>query len=99
MAVMMLMRWASVTPEQYDEARERAGWERNPPTGGIFHVAAFADDALHVTDVWESAEDFQRFADDRLMPVVKELGIAGEPDVTILPAHSVFAPAYEGARA
>ena len=58
---MMLMRWAGVTPEQYDEARERVGWEWNPAPGGIFHVAAFADDGMHVTDVWESAEDFQRF--------------------------------------
>ena len=98
MAVMMLMRWAGVTPEQYDEARERVGWERNPAPGGIFHVAAFADDGMHVTDVWESAEDFQRFVDDHLMPVVQEMGIEGGPEVTILPAHSVFAPGYEGAR-
>jgi hypothetical protein len=98
-AVMMLMRWEGVTPEQYDEALERVGWERDFPTGGIFHVAAFADDGLRVTDVWESAEDFQRFADDRLMPVIQELGIENAPEVTILPAHRVFAPGYEHARA
>jgi len=53
---------------------------------------------MHLTDVWESAEDFQRFVDDRLMPVVQEMGIEGDPEVTILPAHTVFAPGYEGAR-
>ena len=30
---MMLMRWAGITPEQYDEARERVGWEQNPDDG------------------------------------------------------------------
>lgn len=95
MAVVMTMKWAGVTPEQYDEARERVGWEENEPAGGIFHVASFADGALHVTDVWESAEDFQRFVDGRLMPVVKGImGLPGEPEVQIRPAHRVFAPAY-----
>ncbi len=52
-----------------------------------------------VTDVWDSAEDFQRFVDERLMPGTNQAGIAGEPQVTILPAHRIFAPAFEGARA
>jgi len=29
------------------------------------------------------------------MPGVKELGIPGEPQVEILPAHAIFAPGYE----
>jgi hypothetical protein len=49
---------------------------------------------MYVTDVWERAEDFQAFVDQRLMPAVKQAGIAGEPKVTVLPAHNVFTPGY-----
>ena len=99
MAVLMTMHWPGVTAEQYDEVRERVGWERDAPPGGIHHAAAISDDGLHVSDVWETADEFQRFADERLMPVIHELGIEGEPQVTIYPAHAVYAPGYEGARA
>jgi hypothetical protein len=62
-------------------------------TGGLTHIAWFEGDELHVVDVWESAEDFQRFVDGRLMPVVKgELGLEGEPEVTITEAHAHFVP-------
>lgn len=64
------------------------------PPGGIFHVAAFTDNGLRVADVWESAEAFQKFVDERLMPGTKALGLLGEPRVEIFPAHAVFAPAF-----
>jgi hypothetical protein len=41
--------------------------------------------------VWEAAEDFRRFARERLMPVVTgELGFAGEPELMIKTARVVF---------
>ena len=94
MAVVMLMEWPGVTPEQYEEARRRVGWETDAPPGGIFHVARFEDGVLHVVDVWETAEDFDRFARERLMPVVKgELQLEGEPSVRFVDAHARFNPA------
>lgn len=100
MAVVMIMKWEGVTPEQYDAARELVNWEGEKPAGGMFHVSAFSDNALRVTDVWESAEDFQRFVETRLMPGVQQLGIQGEPQVEIYPVHRLFTPAFEpvGAR-
>ena len=47
------------------------------------------------SDVWESAEDFQAFVDERLMPGVRELGLAGEPEVRMYDPHAVFASGYE----
>ena len=49
-----------------------------------------------MTDIWESAEQFQQFVDQRLMPGVKQVGIQGEPQVEIYPTHRIFAPAYAG---
>ena len=78
MAIMLLYRWDGVTPEQYDAVRARVGWLDNPHPGGRIHTAAFSDTGLHITDVWESVEDFQAFANDRLMPVIQQLGLQGE---------------------
>lgn len=95
MAIMMLMEWPGATPEQYDELRRVVDWEQDKAVGGLFHVAAFDEGGAHITDVWESAEAFQRFTDERLMPGVQKVGIPGEPKVQVLPAHAVFAPGYE----
>ena len=92
MPVMMVMEWAGVTPEQYDAARELVGWEREPAAGGRHHVAAFVGDTLRVVDVWDSPEDFDRFAQSRLMPGIQQLGIQGQPKVEILPVHREFTP-------
>jgi hypothetical protein len=95
MPIVMNMRWAGVTPEQYDAARETVHWEGDVPEGALYHVASFAEDGvLYVTDVWETADQFQRFVETRLMPGVQRVGIAGEPDVEIRPVHAIFAPGY-----
>ena len=88
MSVMMRMRWDGVTPEQYDQARETIGWERDLAKGGVLHVAWFMGDGLNVCDVWDSAEDFHAFVEQRLTPGVTELGIAGTPDVGIFPLYN-----------
>ena len=94
MAVVMVMEWDGVTAEQYDAARELVNWEGNVPAGGMFHVAAVTDQGLRVTDVWESADAFQAFVADRLMPGVQQLGIPGQPRVEIYPVHALFTPAF-----
>jgi hypothetical protein len=94
MAIMMLMEWDGIGVEEYEKARKHVNWEGDVPPGGIVHVAAFTDNGLRVTDVWESAEAFQKFVDERLMPGPKVLGLPGEPRVEIFPAHAVFAPGF-----
>jgi len=93
MAVLMLMEWPGVTGELYDQVRASVRFDQDPPGGGLYHVAAVAEDGLRVVDVWESAAAFQAFVDTRLMPVVKHVGITAEPKVTLLPVRFAFAPA------
>lgn len=94
MPVVMIMQWDGITPAQYDQARDTVNWEGDPPLGGLYHVAAFDGTSLRVTDVWETAEQFQQFVEQRLMPGVKALGLPGEPRVEVYPAHRINAPAY-----
>lgn len=79
-------------PDQYDAVRAGVGWLDNQPSGGRVHLAAFSDNALHITDVWDSVEDFQAFATDRLMQVIQKLGIPGEPVIEFLPLHEAYCP-------
>lgn len=92
--IAMFMTWKAITPELYDRAREIVGWERDPAPGGVFHVAAFDEHGLHVTDIWESADDFNTFVQSRLMPGIAQIGDFGQPEVEIVPVHAIFAPAY-----
>jgi predicted ester cyclase len=94
MAVVMTMRWAGVEPAQYDELRDIVDWESEKPPGALYHCAAFDDTGIRVTDVWETADDFEHFAATRLMPAVHKVGVLGEPTVEIHPAHSTYAPGY-----
>jgi hypothetical protein len=95
MAVMMQMEWPGIGVAEYDAARKHVNCEGDVPPGALFHVTAVTDRGVRVTDVWESAEAFEAFVRDRLMPGIKALGIPGEPNVELLPAHAIFAPAYQ----
>ena len=91
MAVVIRLTWHGITPAQYEQARERVGWERDVPPGGVCHVAWFTPEGLNIVNVWDNAEEFRHFAEERLMPVVKgELGFAGEPEVSLHEAQAVF---------
>ncbi|MEY9878099.1 hypothetical protein ABH931_007624 [Streptacidiphilus sp. MAP12-33] len=87
MSVVMSMKWAGVTPEQYDAVRDLVHWEDKLPDGAVLHVAWFEDGALRVTDVWNTEADFGRFTEERLMPGVQKVGLTGEPEVTLAPLH------------
>jgi hypothetical protein len=97
MAVVMTMRWTGVTPEQYDAVRGMVRWEEDTPDGAFLHVASFESGVLHVTDVWQSQADFERFFTDRLAAAIKEAGIQGQPDTSFRPMHRRFvAPGVSG---
>ena len=92
MATVMQMKWPSISREDYERAREAVDWEGNVPRGAILHVSWF-EDGLRVIDVWESEDAFNRFANERLMPKLQELGIGSDqPDVQFHDAHAYFAP-------
>jgi hypothetical protein len=90
MKTMMIMKWDGVTPDQYEQVRKHVNWEGNKPKGAIFHVASFGNNALHVTDIWESADDFNNFVQSRLMDGVAQAGIQGQPQVETFPVQAIY---------
>ena len=95
MATVMSMEWPGVTQEQYDRVMSNLGLDKNPPTGGIFHVAGFTGGSLRVLDVWESQQAFERFQNDRLTAAVQKAGITTQPKVQFYPVHNIYAPNIE----
>lgn len=51
------------------------------PKGRLFHVAFGPHDALRVSDVWDTQENFERFG-QVLMPILQEVGVdPGTPEI------------------
>ncbi|MDQ4146336.1 MAG: hypothetical protein M3120_01335 [Pseudomonadota bacterium] len=92
MSTIMLMHWPELSKEQYEQARKEVNWERDAPQGAKFHVAWFDKDGFHVLDLWESRQDFERFMDQRVRPVLQKIGVQGQSKVQYAKAHAVFAP-------
>ncbi len=89
MALGFYFKPQSFTPEQYDETLRRleAAGAGSPP-GRSYHCAFSGEKDLHVFDVWDSQESFDKFG-ETLMPIMAELGAdPGEPQVVEI--HNVI---------
>ena len=93
MRVVVHMKWAGITPAQYDQMRETVKWEENTAEGGVFHIASFDDKGLRATDIWESVDHLNAFIEKRLMPAVIKAGITTQPEAEFSTLHRVFATA------
>ena len=86
MATVILMEWAGVTQNEYNQVMRNLDLDKNPPAGGILHVAGFTAGTLHVLDVWESQQAFEKFQKDRLNAAVQKAGIISQPKVNSTPS-------------
>lgn len=77
------------TLDQYDEVVEKMGLGGKTAPGGIYHWVAETDDGFRVVDVWESAEAFQKFSEEKIGPLSAEAGL-GEPKVSQYEVHNTM---------
>jgi hypothetical protein len=56
------------TIEFLDEVTEAMGVRENYPPGGVVHVHWLEDGRVHGVDVWDSAEAYHTFVNERLLP-------------------------------
>lgn len=91
MAVAIFMHWPRVTSDQYNAIMAKLELDANPAAGGVLHAAAATDDGLDVFDVWQTEQAFNSYLSGRLLPVVSDLGIGGEPEIRIVPLHNLYA--------
>ena len=79
----------SLTAEQYDEVVRRLTEAGVFPADGLDYELCFGSDSnLKVSQVWDSREQLDAFA-ERLRPILAEVGInPGEPEV--LEVHNII---------
>ena len=90
MAVGMLIQAPGMTADFYDSILEHLDWdEQDRPQGFISHYAGPTAGGWAVFDVWESQDDFERFARERLGPAMAAAA-GGEPpqiEPAFVPIH------------
>ena len=78
MAIAMMVDNPAGSQEIYEKVRAQLGLEK--PAGGIFHVAGPSPNrGWRVIEVWESEEEANRFFQERFVPALQALGLAGTP--------------------
>jgi hypothetical protein len=89
MAVAVILDFEGGTLDQYDQVIERMGFEPGGAgaPGSLFHWVTETGNGIRVTDVWESREQFQRFAEEKIGPLTQEMGLA-EPQMTFHDVHN-----------
>lgn len=93
MAVAVMMDFEGATLDQYDEVMALLGLAEAEigPEGAHFHWVAPTETGIRVVDVWESAEQFQKFADEQIGPSTQQVGIPNPPEVTMHEVHNTLA--------
>jgi hypothetical protein len=92
MAVAIEMTFRGATLDMYDQVIQKMGLVRGGPLppGGISHWVAQTDDAIRVVDVWETREQFDRFAQEQIGPYSQQAGFPGPPETTYHEVHNTL---------
>jgi hypothetical protein len=90
MAVAVEQNFSGATIDQYDQILTKMGLTPGgaTPPGAISHWVAKTEDGMRVVDVWESREDFERFAEEKIGPYSREVGLTGEPEIRVYEVHN-----------
>ena len=90
MAVGVVIDCKGATLDQYDEALAKMG--RTPrgrgAPGSLFHWVTATGDGIRVTDVWETREQFEKFAGEQIGPITAEVGFPVPPEITFYDVHN-----------
>jgi hypothetical protein len=80
---------AKITPEQYDQLKDRLGAAETPPPGGAIHIAAIgADGTIRIAEVWDSREQAEAWG-EKVAAARQEAGIEALPSIEYLEVHNI----------
>ncbi len=90
MAVAVILDFPGATLEQYDQVIERMGFSKGGvgPPEILFHWITKTEEGTRVVDVWETREAFERFAEEKIGPITKEVGVPGPPRTRFCDVYS-----------
>jgi len=89
-AVGIQQDFKGMTLDQYDAAVQQMGLTPREagPAGNLFHWVTKTGDGVRVTDVWESREAFEQFAQGTIAPTMQKLGIDVQPEIQYFDVHN-----------
>lgn len=90
MAVAVKLNFRGATLDQYDQVVKEMGFTpggQGAP-GGLFHWVTETGDGIRVVDVWESKEQFERFAQEEIGPKTQQAGFPSPPEITFHEVHN-----------
>ena len=92
MAVGVVLEFEGATLDQYDQVVERMGMSAKTEgvPGGLFHWVTATDNGIRITDVWESREIFEKFAQEQIGPQTQAVGFPAPPQITYYDVHNYF---------
>lgn len=95
MAVAVVLEFDGATLEQYDQIIQKMGFTPRGPgaPGGIFHWVTKTDNGIRVTDVWETREQFEKFAQEQIGPYSQEVGVSAPPQTAFYEVHNYLTAA------
>jgi hypothetical protein len=92
MPVAVVQEWLGEDTDRsttsYDAIHERL-MQNGPIEGFLLHTAGFTGRGFRVFEVWETREQYDRFVDERLMPIIREIAASDtrEPELTVYELH------------
>jgi len=72
MAVMTTLEFPAVSQQLYEQVG--AALPKGPPVGILYHACGPVAGGWRISDIWESAEAFDRFVDGVLIPAMRAHG-------------------------
>jgi hypothetical protein len=91
-SVLVRFNPTNLTTEKYDETVQRikdtGAW---PPDGMEYHVFYESEGTLRVSEIWASRAQFDALG-ERLMPILKDVGIEFAEAPEILKIHKIIKP-------
>jgi hypothetical protein len=90
MAVGIRIKLEGVTADEFTGIERSIDPDSDPPAGLIFHASGPIDGGWGVIDFWESREQFDRFAQERIGPAVAAAGGSAVPDIREFPVQEHF---------
>jgi len=90
MAVGVQLDFKGATLDQYDQVVQKMGFRPGGPggPGGLFHWVMKTADGIRVIDVWQSREAFEKFSEEKIVPITREVGVPAPPEIQFFEAHN-----------
>jgi hypothetical protein len=89
MVILCIFTGKGFNQQMYEQIRKEIDWEHNHPTGEIFHAVGFDKSGdIHVTDIWQSEEDFNKFLESKLKPALEKIN-APMPIGGVYPIYNI----------